>query len=217
MRRSAIVFAAAFAFLYLGEQSKSDIITFDDQGLTGPSTFSATSPMSVSVVSPGGVGVTFTGGTILTNTTALPADETSIYGTAGFASPQGPGGYENLITISFDQPIQNFIATLLNGSTITAEFQAVDGMGDTANFTLAPNLSGGQSQIAFAAAGNQVTITQLTNDPSVSGYDFFIDNIQFNVPLPGVPEPSSFLILASGGVAGLVGYANARQRRPRAA
>jgi hypothetical protein len=166
------------------------------------------------VTSPGGVGVTVTGGTILTQATNLPADETSIYGTAGFATPQGPGGYENLITISFSQPIHNFIATLLNGSVITADFQASDNQGDTATFTLAPNLQGGQSQVDFAAVGTKVTITQLTNDPVVNGYDFFVDNIQFNVPLPPtVPEPSTLAMSLGVGVLSALGCAWRRRKR----
>lgn len=213
MRRCALKLAASLVFVALGQQVKADIITFDAQGLSGPSNFADATPMTVDVVSPGGVGVHFTGGTILTNTSNLPADETSIYGTAGFATPQGVGGYVNLITITFDTPIQNFIATLLNGSTITADFMATDSSGDSAVFTLAPNLQSGETQIAFAAVGTWVTITQLTNDPNVSGYDFFIDNIQFNVPLPGVPEPSSMLLLASGGVVGLVGCIGRRRKQ----
>jgi hypothetical protein len=180
---------AALALL-LGEvgQVKADIITFDDQGLTGPSLFALATQENISVTSPLGVGVSLTGGTILTNTANLPADATSLYGTAGFAGP----GYTNPITISFNQSIQNFEANLYNGSTITATFQVSDGLGDTADFTLPNNLSGGTSLVYFAAVGESVTVTQLTNDPAANGWDFFVDNLQFNVPLPAsVPEPST--------------------------
>jgi hypothetical protein len=179
-------------FLFCGVAS-ADIITFDDQGLTGPSTFAAAGNAKTIVVTtnPSGTTTTFTGGTILTNTTNLPADQTSIYGTAGFAH----SGYTNPLVISFNKPVQNFIADLFNGSTIAASFLVADNVGDSATFLLPPNLAGGEHQVFFAAAGTQVTITQLTNDPNVSGFDFFVDNIQFDVPLPAVPEPSTFALL----------------------
>ena len=200
---------AALALL-LGEvgQVKADIITFDDQGLTGPSTFAATTQQNISVTSPGGVGVSLTGGTILTNATNLPADETSLYGTAGFADTT----YTNPITITFNQSVHNFIANLYNGSTITAVFRVSDGLGDTADFTLPNNLNGGTSMVDFAAVGTTVTITQLTPDPNAGGWDFFVDNLQFNVPLPvSVPEPSSLTLFGIGAI-GLAGYVWRRRK-----
>jgi len=177
----------------------ADIITFDAQGITGPSTFAAATPQTVNTVSPDGVGVSFSGGTILTNTTNLPADQTSIYGTAGFATPQGSGGYQNQITVNFPQAEQNIVARLLNGSTIPAIFQVTDNVGDSALFTIPPNLSSGMAEISLAGFASQFTVTQLTNDPNVSGYDFFLDNIQFNVPVAGVPDGGSTALLLLAG------------------
>jgi hypothetical protein len=209
MRRYLVILAAVVLLLSRAGPARADIITFDAQGLAGPSTFAATTQMDINVTSPGGVGVSFTGGTILTATSNLPADQTSLYGTAGFAG----AGYKNVITITFNKPVQNFIADVFNGSTITADFQVSDMLGDTAKFTLPSNLNSGQHSVFFAAAGTTVTITQLTNDPNVNGWDFFVDNIQFNVPLPGTatPEPASLSMLCMGAI-GAAGYAWRRRR-----
>ena len=65
--------------------------------------------------------------------------------------------------------------------------------------------SSGEATIAFAAAGNVVTIF---GAPANGAWDFFIDNIRFEA----VPEPSS-LALAAVGVAGAAGWGAARRRR----
>lgn len=131
--KQRILILAALVLLWSGMgEVKADIITFDAQGLSGPSTFGATSEQNLNLTSPGGVGVMLTGGTILTNTTNLPADQTSIYGTAGFAG----ANYTNPLVITFNQSVHNFIADLFNGSTIPATFQVSDSLGDTGTFTL---------------------------------------------------------------------------------
>jgi len=198
MNRTLLRLAAVGLLGLLGAGAASaDIITFDDQGLTGPSLFALTVQKDITVTSPGGLMVQFKGGTILTNTANLPADQTSVYGTAGFAGVN----YKNPLTIVFAQPVTNFIADVFNGSTITATFMVSDNVGNSSTFTLPNNLAGGEHVVFFAAAGTQVTVTQLTNDPAVNGWDFFIDNIQFNVPLPNqLPEPATLTLAVIGGV-----------------
>lgn len=56
-----------------------------------------------------------------------------------------------------------------------------------------------------------MTITQLTNDPNVNGWDFFVDNLQFNVALPSVPEPATLTMLGIG-IAGIAGYGLLRRK-----
>lgn len=142
--------------------------------------------------------LTITGGTILTNTTNLPADETSVYGTAYFGN-----GLSNTITMTFTTPINNFFFDLLNGQTYTETFTVADNLGNSQTFTLAPNVSLGLVTVGFPTVGSVITIT--TADPS---WDFFIDNIGFNQPTPGTatPEPGTVLLLGVG----VLGLASAK-------
>ncbi len=145
-----------------------------------------------------------TGGAILTNTANLPADQTSLYGTADSVGP----GYTNPITLSFNSSITNFEAQVYNGLTSPATFHVSDNNGNMSDFTLDSNLNGGNNLVFFAAVGTQVTITQLTGN----NWDFFVDNLQFNVPLPtSVPEPSSLTMFGIGAI-GLAGYGWRRRK-----
>jgi len=166
------------------------LINFDDQGLTGPSTFAGTpgTPQAFSVSTSAGT-VSFDGGVILTTTSNLPANQSSVYGTADFA-----GSLQNPITITFAQPITNFLVDIINGLTINdptsgqpvpIEYQLADNQGHSAIFSLPPNTASGAETIGFAATGTQVTISSLTFAPSL--FDFFVDNIQFDLPSPAAP------------------------------
>jgi len=144
---------------------------------------------------------------ILSNATFLPADQTSIYGTAGNSANIGvfPGsGFINPITVTFPAPITNFFLDVFNGNIINVNYRVADNSGNNANFVLLPNLSSGQSRIGFSATGSVVTIEATTGQSTSSGqtWDFFIDNIHFNEPLPpdlsGIPEPSTMLLTAAG-------------------
>jgi hypothetical protein len=190
------------------------LIDFDSQGLTGPSTYAAacaavSCPQTV-IVSTSAGNVTFTGGVILTNTTNLPADKTSVYGTADFAS-----GLVNPVTITFENPVTNFLVDVLNGETTNIDYTVSDNSGNSSTFNLAPNTSSGATTIGFAATGTIVNVASVTIP--TSSFDFFIDNIQFNVPIvcgpngcsTQVPEPGTLGIL--GGV--LAGFAVLWRRR----
>jgi len=181
MTRLVLVAAISGLLLARGEQAPADIITFDDQGLTGPSWFwpppPYLPPQNVSVTAPGGVGVSFSGGIISTNETYNWVDRTSLYATAGAAG----AGYSRTLTIQFDQPITNFICDVMNGCGITTTFQVADNQGHSSVISLAPDLGGGMAQVSIPAVGQQVTVTQITNVPAVGGWDFSIDNIQFNI------------------------------------
>src|SRR5262245_49335238 len=75
--------------------ARATVIDFED--VTGPSTFAAAGAAVDYTITIGGYFIVVTGGHVLTNATNAPADETSIFGTASFASP----GYVNPLTIKF--------------------------------------------------------------------------------------------------------------------
>jgi hypothetical protein len=149
--------------------------------------------------------VTFHGGALLDHATNLPADETVIYGTAGNSASIGvfPGsGFANPLTISFPAPITNFFLDVLNGNTMSVDYHVADNHGNAADFLLAPNLSGGLKTIGFAATGTVVTISAATGQSTSAGmtWDFLIDNVHFDEPLPtgAVPEPGSWALIGIG-------------------
>ena len=195
MKLSTLMLAAIAPLLGGIGMAKGDIISFDVQGLTGPSNFGSTSEQTINVTSPGGVGVQLTGGTILTGESGNP-DTSSVYATAGFAG----SNYINQVTITFNQAVTNFIASLDNGSTVTNTYQGSDGLGDTGIFMVPSDyVTGASYSVYFAAAGTSVTIQQLSDDPNTDGWDYSLDNIQFDVPLPApAPEPSSLACMAVG-------------------
>ncbi len=161
-------------------------INFDDQGLTGPSLFASTTtrPQNLSIDTVDG-NVKFEGGVILTAATNLPANRTSIYGTANFVS-----NLSNPLKVTFENPVENFFLDVLNGNTIPIAYTVSDDAGNSQMFTLDPNLNGGRSQIGFAATGSEVLIQAALSDGSTGAtYDFFVDNITFNEALPPDLKP----------------------------
>ena len=182
-----------FAFvtlLGLGSASLANAITvnFDDQGFSGTSLFATTVTDSPTISTADG-DVMLDGGGFLTNTANLPANQTTVYGTASFFQ----GGL-NPITLSFENPVNNFTLDILNGDISPATYMLSDDIGNSSTFTIAPNLSGGKSTVGFAATGNTISITAVVTgggdvanviDPSDNRFfDFFIDNVTFNAPIP---------------------------------
>jgi hypothetical protein len=192
------VVAAALFCLVAGVNASADIINLEDQ--TGPIYFVLATPATLSYSTSSGP-LTITGGAILTNTSNLPADETSVYGTA---SPNYGlnSAFSNTITMTFTSPINNFFFDLLNGVTSNETFTVADNLGNSQTFTLAANLSLGVVTVGFPTVGSVVTIT--TSDPN---WDFFIDNIGFNQATPGTatPEPGTMALLGVG-VLGLAAF-----------
>ena len=193
-------------------------IDFED--LTGPNLFANVDPLGphhldhYQNVGGSGVNAVFDGGAILDETIVrdpvtgkdvlLPANATSIYGAAFLGEQNGPF-FPDVLTISFSQPVSNLLFDVINGLGETVTYRVEDNAGHFDEFTLPQSLLGGQTKVFFPLAGDTVTITPLTFN-EFGHYDFFIDNIQFNEP---VPEPATLVLLGSG----LVSAAVARRRR----
>jgi hypothetical protein len=190
------------------------VIDFED--LTGPPLFAGVSPFvpqQLSYPNAGGSGVDVfvDGGVILDETFNLPANQTSVYGTACFGGCSSPE-LSNPLSLSFSEPISNFFLDVYNGWTAPVTYRVADNAGHFADFTLPASLDGGHQLIGFAATGSLVTIQALTLG-SAGEFDFFVDNIHFDEPLPPelVPEPGSMLLLGTG----LAAAVAARRRRRR--
>src|SRR3954454_17458802 len=147
----------------------------DFETFTGPSLFG---PPAQTLNIPTTIGtVLISGGLILTQEANLPADQTSVYGTANFEDVVT--GYSNPIRIVFPQPITNFFLDVYNGNTEPIDYTVADNAGHTATFNLTDNFSGGQSLVGFAATGTVVTITA-GRSPNAVRWDFSVDNVTFN-------------------------------------
>jgi hypothetical protein len=156
-------------------------------------TFAASTPTTLNIATSPSVAIS--GGAVLTATLNLPADQTAVYGTLGGSQ----GGFTDPLTLTFSSPISNFFLDVFNGEVVPVSYTLADNNGHSQTFLLAPNLAGGTSQVGFAAAGNVITISAPLLQ-STFPWDFFIDNIHFNEPLPGtaVPEPASLLLFGTG-------------------
>jgi pimeloyl-ACP methyl ester carboxylesterase len=155
---------------------QSQIIEFTE--FAGPSLFNAIEP-------PLQVGAaTISGGQILTNTTNLPIDQQTVYGTADFCTGCLPA-----ITIDFALPVSKFSVFLLNGSTVTFTYTVADNQGGSQIIVLEPNVDSGAGLVALPDSNITQVIITSGNVPSDPGWDFLVAYIGFTPTAPVLVDP----------------------------
>jgi hypothetical protein len=129
----------------------------------------------------------------------------NVYATASFGDPS----LTNPLVVTFDEPIQNFQIQILNA--LAGNYELSDNAGHSEFFSLAT--TGGSIQTeGFAATGTVVDITFLGPSSDGASFDFAIDNVTFNQPLGGIPEASTWAMMAFGFAAlGFAGYRTSRK------
>ena len=140
-----------------------------------------------SIQPPVPVGIaTFSGGHLLRAVVGLPANQTTVYGTAIFCE-----GCLSAITIDFSQPVSNVSLQVLNGQTFQVLYTVQDDVaGSTPQvFSLEANCPdldclepGGQMTVTLPSTG----ITQVMITSNAEQWDFFVDNVQFSASASGV-------------------------------
>jgi pimeloyl-ACP methyl ester carboxylesterase len=177
MRSLFVLLLCSVAVLLLPRLADAQSTTIDFEQFAGPNVFVAADPPVMAG------SATITGGEILRGTTFLPADMTTVYGTASFCS-----GCLPTITINFNQPVSNCSVFVLNGEAFSVTYTVQDDNGDLQTQTFDTNANGGAGTIVLPSSNIlQVTVTS----DSSSDWDFFIDNISFTPALSTVdPVPA---------------------------
>lgn len=185
---------AAAAIALAGPASAATFtLNFDDQGLTGPSLFPVPADSPLEIVLAPGVSVTFTGGGILTSTSGLATNSTSVYGGAQFTDL----GYTNPLGIAFSVPVVDLAFELFNGGVSNSDFEVSSGA-ETSNQTVVAPLG----ILNFALDGPVSAATVELLDPPAA-FSFFLDNFSFRTDDgDDVPAPATLLLLGVG-LAGL--------------
>jgi hypothetical protein len=176
-----IVFALVFTLVIpRSALANTAVQTIDFEQFSGPSVFTqALSPLIVGIA-------TFSGGQILNGATILPADRSSVYGTAQFCA-----GCLPVLTITFAQRVTNFSVFVLNGNPTTITYTVQDDAGNSQTKTLAANIDSGAG--TFSLPDSNITSVMVSGSTPPTGFwDFLIDNVTFQ-PMPGgtpsVPGP----------------------------
>jgi hypothetical protein len=177
-------------------------VDFEDQA-AGPAVFSLTTSGETLTYTFGSLTATFNNGAILTNELLQTTDNSNVYATFSGSAPS----LTNPLTITFNQPVNNFSVDILNAAS--GDFELFDNAGHTDFFTLA--VTGGSIHTGtFATTGTVISIQELTlvGPFFPTRFDFAIDNVKFDGPVAGgVPEPSTWamMILGFAGI-GLMAY-----------
>lgn len=138
----------------------------DFEEFTGGSLFTTADPPLLTE------NATISGGQILSNATFLPANRTTVYGTAFFCA-----GCLPTITIDFTDPVKDLKLVLLNGQTFTVTYTLKNNLGDLVTLSLVSNSQGGTGIVGLPSGG----ITSVTITGDTSSWDFLIDNIEYKI------------------------------------
>ena len=194
MKTSKRLLSAAIAVaLFGGTAAQAAFVDFEAYAGSSSTYFGAGARRDLDVLSSDGTTVNVQGGTPLSQETFLPANQTTVYGTAFFGTPTarndatGVGGpYLPTMTFTFQPNVTSFFMNVYNGQVFNVTYTLSDNAGNAASFLLAPNLASGTTQIGFNPSGTVVT---LTSDAGTL-WDFSIDNIYYNeTPPTTLPPP----------------------------
>jgi hypothetical protein len=147
--------------------------TIDFESLTGPSRFCPPAAPALTIDD-----ATFSGGAILSAVEGLPANQTTVYGTA-----VGCGdGYACAITITFSTPVSNVKVDVYNGVLgAPVSYTVTDNLGGSVTREIAAASDSGMATFELSGTGiTSVTITPTTGCSS-DLWAFFIDNVRFDV------------------------------------
>ena len=164
-RIALLALVTASLALTLAGGAAAATTTIDFESLSGPSLFCPTAaPVTIGAA-------TFSGGAIMTAVTNLPADQTTVYGTANCP------GYAPAITITFSMPVSDFSVRVLNGENATVSYTVASDLGGTVTKSLGSNIGSGADTFALPDTG--ITSVTITRGTSASTWDFFIDDVAF--------------------------------------
>ncbi|WP_395402142.1 hypothetical protein ACHMW6_28900 [Pseudoduganella sp. UC29_106] len=159
----AVRYAASLIKIYIDLTSpKLDGCFVDFEKFNGGSVFSGVQPpLKVE-------GATISGGQILSGTTNLPRNQTTVYGTAYFCPGCSP-----TLTIDFENSVDGVSMLLMNGQTFTVQYTVIDNVGGSKTLSLVSNSQSGAAVVELPSK----QIKQVKVNSNTSSWDFFIDNI----------------------------------------
>jgi hypothetical protein len=172
-RVTTLIVLTAFAALVCGSTPAATAAptTVDFEQFVGPSVFGAVdSPLTIGIA-------TFSGGELLTNTSGLTANQSSVYGTAFFCR-----GCQPDLTISFSKPVTDFSVLVISGMPDALSYTVTSQDGSTSTGTIPSFLQDGSRRFSLAdPAITSVTVRLAVPQPE---WDFFIDDVRFSPALP---------------------------------
>jgi hypothetical protein len=169
MRRTRLAFALTVAGALLAfavGAARAAPTTIDFEAMTGPSFFDTVDP-------PVTIGVaTFSGGEVMTAVSNLPANQTTVYGTASFCAGCAPS-----ISITFSRPVSNVSMQVLNGEATMVSYTVGTDRGGNETKSLVPNFQSGAAMFSLPDSG--VTSVTISRTIPADFWDFFVDNVSF--------------------------------------